>query len=216
MRQYAPPIVLLMMPLRCCNVIHPKLISILFLFAVVSIIVTRTILAQDAQPSIGPKFGFLPTLTDCHPAEVRGFAFGKQATDVLLAHLIVRNRSVKTINALKVAWVVSALKDSTKVVTSICDTPLPADAILLSGSTELIEIGSLGPTENLNIVTHPQMLDDPSGRTIIIKDPIVTSRAMLPLTSDPIRKDEKYIVAVYISEIQFQDGTQWLAKRIES
>ena len=190
----------------------PKLVSILILFAVGSTIVTRTLSAQETQTSIQPKFGFLPTLTDCHPAEVRGFAFGRQAADVLLAHLIVRNRSDKTIKALKVAWVVSAFKDSTKVLTSICDAQLPADAILLSGSTELIEIGSLVPTESLNIVTHPQMVGDPSSRTVIIKDPFVTSRAMLPLTSDPIRKDEKYIVAVYISEIQFQDGTHWLAK----
>lgn len=173
---------------------------------------SQTMDAQELHPSIRQKFGFLPAYRECHPAEVKGFAFGNQALEVLLAQIFVRNRSNKIVTAVKVGWTVYEYIDGVKMAGSACDAVPKSAPGLLSGTTQLIKLGSLGPTETINLGTNPLMIQHPENRTIFVDRPFVTAEDLKSLMLNERRKAEKYMVIIYVSEIHYEDGTTWAAE----
>lgn len=168
--------------------------------------------AQELQPSIRGKFVFLPAYRLCHPAEVIGFGFGKQLPEVLLAQILIGNRSNKTIKAVKLGWKVYRGADRNKIMYSSCDDPPPPVELFLSGQTQLIQIESLAPKETMNIGIEPLMLPIKADKTVFVTHPFLTLDDVDALRGRMMPKAEKYVVFFYVSEIHYDDATTWVAK----
>ena len=166
--------------------------------------------AQEPQRSVRERFVFLPAYRQCHPAEVKGFALGKQPFDVLLAQVIIGNRSNKTIAAVKLGWRVYSYADGNRVANTRCDNPPSVDA-LLAGTTQLIQLNALAPTETSNISTNPLILPVQATRTVFVDRPFLTAEDVKSLPLDGPPRKIKYTVILYVAEIQYTDSTTWTA-----
>ena len=166
--------------------------------------------ARGPQPSVRERFVFLPAFRQCHPAEVKGFAFGKQPLDVLLAQVIVGNRSNKAIVAVRLGWRVYSYADGNRVANSPCDTP-PSLEPLLAGTTQLINLNALAPNETSNISTDPLILPVQATRTVFVDRPFLTAEDVKSLPLDGPPRKIKYTAFLYVAEIQYTDGTTWTA-----
>jgi hypothetical protein len=181
-----------------------------FIFLILALAASRDVAAraQRTQSSVRERFVFLPGYRQCHPAEVKGFAFGNQPVDVLLAQVTVGNRSDKTIAAVKLGWKVYSYADGIRVAHSPCDNPPPAE-VLLAGTTQLLELSALAPKETSNISTNPLILSIPATKTVFVDRPFLTADDVKSLPLDGPPRKIKYMVILYIAEIQYADNTTW-------
>jgi hypothetical protein len=164
--------------------------------------------AQGRQPSVRERFVFLPAYRQCHPVEVKGFALGKQPPDVLLAQVIVGNRSDKTVAAVKLGWRVYTYADGSSVAHSPCDNP-PSVEPLLAGTTGLIQLNALAPKETSNISTNPLILPVSATRTVFVDRPFLTAEDVKSLPLDGPPDKIKYTAILYVAEVQYTDSTTW-------
>ena len=165
--------------------------------------------AQELQASIRQKFLFLPAYRECRPAEVTGFAFGNQPLEVLLAQVYVRNRSDKIITAVRVGWTAYDHAYGVQVAGSACEEIPIAALARLSGSSDLIELGSLASKETITLGTKPLMIEKPANKTIFVDRAFVTAENVKSLIPEDDRNAEKFMLLIYISEVHYEDGTTW-------
>jgi hypothetical protein len=156
---------------------------------------------------IHEKFTIVPAYHHCYPAEVSGIALGGQPLGVLLAQITVENRSNKTITAVRLGWKVTAFK-ATVLSDEACGVP-PDDRVLLSGSTPLIELNQLAQAESVNIGTNPLKLPTTVTKTVFIDYPILSANDVKSSPVEWNRRDSRYNIALYVSEIHYLDGTRW-------
>ena len=94
---------------------------------------------------------------------------------------------------------------------SLCDaTPEPAD-IYLSGITPLIQVGHFANGEVYNLTSIRGMTFYLATKNITLDQPIIRWDEVKSLTLDGTRATFKgnYAAIIYVSEIQFEDGTTW-------
>jgi len=146
----------------------------------------------------------------CDPVQVRRFALGKQPPEAVLAQIAVRNASDKPIKSLTVGWRVYAEVESRKAAFESCESELSA-RVLASGSTNVIPVTYLEPKASVTIAINPlPVVNGPEGRTSFIDRPLVTVDDLRPLIVDgkPVAPG-KYGLVVFVSEVQYTDGTTW-------
>jgi hypothetical protein len=158
---------------------------------------------------IRENFVVVPAYHKCYPVEVKGIVLTGDPLDVLLAQVIVENHSAKSVTAVKLGWRVHAFSRTVKPDLA-CGVP-PTDKVLLAGVTPRIDLGQLAPKETSNIGPNPLINPQiPATKTVFIYKPILTANDVQTLPLAETRRTVKYSVAMYVSEIQFSDGTTWI------
>ena len=189
------------------NLLAPLVLSILILH----LSFPQSVKSQEAERLrlIRENFLVVPAYHKCYPVEVKGIMLTGDPLDVLLAQVIVENRSDKSVTALKLGWRVHAFSRTVKPDLA-CGVP-PADQVLLAGDTPRIYLGQLAPKETSNIGPNPLVNQQiPATKTVFILKPILTANDVQTLPLAETRRTAKYRVAIYVSEIQFSDGTTWV------
>ena len=145
----------------------------------------------------------------CQPAEVKVVVMGSR--EALTSQVTVVNFSEKPVKAMKLGWNVYELNAGNKRVLSECAATLEPAEVFLTGSTPLIQLGPLSKNETCNISLNPLMVEAPATKTVFVEQPIITWDQIKPLTVDGVlgHFKENYVVVLYVSEIQFDDGATW-------
>ena len=140
----------------------------------------------------------------CHPAEVIAFADRKPA--VLVSHVTVENRSDKSISAIQLGWKVYESNGGELK----CGIPAK-EQVLLSGTTPLINLVTLNPTETIEIQSYETLhrLRPPNVTHTMVNKHVFLSAMHLGALLSSRREGQKYAVALYVHEIKFTDGTAW-------
>ena len=162
--------------------------------------------------TIRQRFTIVPANRRCQPASLKYISFGEQPDDALVAEVTVENRSDKTLTAVKLGWKVFDEVNGTKMQIGFCDAQPPDAEMLLSGSTQLIELEALASKETADVSIAPLVVGVPATKRIFIEHPLLTANDVksLPLT-DPTRVTI-YAVVMFVSEIHYADGTTWEIK----
>lgn len=173
--------------------------------------------AMEAPKVPGKSISFVPYYhprAGCHPVEVKFVSLGGQPLDVLLAQVTIENFSAKPVTAVKLGWDVYKRDVGVRRSLSPCDVTSDESEVILSGITPLIELGVLLQGETVNIGTNPLKILVPATKTYFVEHPIITWDEAKSLTDDGTRKTLKddYAVLLYVSEINFSDGTKWEGK----
>ena len=187
-----------------------RLVLVVFLLAVAfNLSQDRNLKAQQRPLTIRQRFTIVPANQRCQPASLKYISFGQQPADALVAQVTVENRSDKTLTAVKLGWKVYDQVNGTKMQIGFCDAQPPEAEILLSGSTQLIQLEALALKETANVSIDPLVISTPATKTIFIEHPLLTANDVksLPLT-DPTPVS-KYAVVMFVSEIHYADGTTW-------
>ena len=187
-----------------------RLVLVVLLLAVAfNLSPDRNLKAQQRPLTIRQKFSIVPANQRCQPASLKYISFGQQPADALVAQVTVENRSDKTLTAVKLGWKVYDQVNGTKMQIGFCDAQPPDAEILLSGSTQLIQLEALALKETANVSIDPLVISTPATKTIFIEHPLLTANDVksLPLT-DPTPVF-KYAVVMFVSEIHYADGTTW-------
>jgi hypothetical protein len=171
---------------------------------------------QEAQ-SPKKKFsvvGYYPSPVACHPVLVKAVSIGAKPPEVLTAQVTIVSFSAKPVTAVKLRWDVYRWDVAMKKRRSGCDGSSEAAEIFLTGTTPLIQLGQLAQNETCNISTYPLLIASPATKTIFVEQPIIAWSEVKPLTSDGTRNTFKddYAAVIYVSEIQFEDGTKWIGE----
>lgn len=148
----------------------------------------------------------------CHPVEVKVIALGGQPQGALLAQITIESFSAKPVRAVKIGWNVYRSDVGVRKSLSPCGVTAEAVEVLLSGITPLIEVGELLKRETVNISTNPPRIPMPGLRTVFVDQPLITLDEVRSLREDGKAFKDDCTVLVYISEIDFSDGTQWEGK----
>lgn len=145
----------------------------------------------------------------CDPAQVKSFALGKQPLEAVLAQVEVRNNSEKSIAAIKLAWRIYA-GESSRAQFQSCDAE-PSEALLASGSTQLISLVELVPKAVVTVGINPlPVVYGYESQTVIVDRPFVTLDDVRPLAVDgKLVPPGKYSLVVFVSEAHYLDGTTW-------
>lgn len=188
--------------------IKRQVLLVLLLAVAFNLSPDRNLKAQQRPMTIRQRFTIVPANQRCQPASL-SLSFGYQPDDALLAEVTVENRSDKTLTAVKLGWKVYDAVNGTKMQIGFCDAQPPDAEILLSGSTQLIELEALASKETATVSIAPLVVGIPATKTIFIEHPLLTANDVksLPLT-DPT-PGFKYAVVVFVSEIHYADGTTW-------
>jgi len=169
----------------------------------------RNLEAQQRPMTVRQRFTIVPANQRCQPASLKYISFGEQPDDALVAQVTVENRSDKTLTAVKLGWKVFDEVNGTKMQIGFCEAQPPDAEILLTGSTQLIQLEALALKETANVSIDPLVIPTPATKTIFIEHPLLTANDVksLPLT-DPTPVI-KYAVVMFVLEIHYADGTTW-------
>ena len=165
--------------------------------------------AQDEAREIRRQFVFYPGFRFCNPAEVKGFGLGKQPLEVMLGQVYVESRSEKAIGAVKLGWKVYEFEEGIRIAISKCEAPAAPEA-LLSGGTDFIDLAALLPKEITIVGIDPLPVPQPGKRTIYVSRPFMTVDDVKLVVDSQKAVSNRYVVVLYVSEIRFVDGTQWV------
>jgi len=191
------------------NTITRQVLVVLLLAVAFNLSPDRNLKAQQRPITIRQRFTIVPANQRCQPASLKYVSFGRQPADALVAQVTVENRSDKTLTAVKLGWKVYDEVNGTKMQIGFCDAQPPDAEILLSGSTQLIQLEALALKETANVSIDPLVIPTPATKTIFIEHPLLTANDVksLPLT-DPTPVI-KYAVVMFVLEIHYADGTTW-------
>lgn len=172
--------------------------------------ITRHGLAQDAKQLrlIRESFVVVPAYSGCYPVEVKGIALGGYPLEVILGQATVENISDKTVTAVRLGWKVHGFTQGIRPPDLSCGVP-PEGKVFLAGSTPLISLGQLGPSETCHIGQKPLFGKPPATHTVFIDYSILRTDDVKSLPVDETTRPHKYAIAVYVSEIHYADGTTW-------
>lgn len=184
--------------------------TLLFAFVLPSDLNLRA--QQQAVAPIRRRVVIVPAVQRCQPAEVKTLSFGPQPADSLLAQAMVENRSDKVISAVHLGWRVYDYPEGTRVNLAFCDPQAPSAVIRLAGVTQLIQLDRLGPQETATISINPTVLPTTATKIAFIDHPLLTAEDVKSLPLDPATPTLKYAIVVFVSEIEYADGTRWELK----
>jgi hypothetical protein len=172
-------------------------------------------LTQQTESFVQRKFSILPYVRKegCHPAEIKAISMGAVPPDALTTMIAIKSFSDKAISALKVRWDIYQWDIGTKRQRSDCNVAADPTEIVLSGTTQLIDVGRLVKGETYTITSNPPHLQSPfpSNRVVQVDWPIIGWDQLKPLAIDSPRRvlKDDYMGLIYVSEIHFEDGTRW-------
>jgi hypothetical protein len=149
----------------------------------------------------------------CHPVEVRVASIGAFPPEVLTSQVVIESFSEKPVTGVKLRWDVYNLAVARQKTLFSCNATPEAADIYLSGITPLIQVGHFANGEVYNITSIQGMTFPLATNNIILNRPIIGWDEVKGLTLDGTRATFKgnYAVIIYVSEIQFEDGTRWEA-----
>ena len=147
----------------------------------------------------------------CHPVEVRVASIGAFPPDVLTSQVVIESFSEKPVTGVKLRWDVYDRAVARKKTLSSCDAAPELADIHLSGITPLIQVGHFVNGEVYNITSIRGMTFPLATNNIALDRPIIGWDEVKGLTVDGTRATLKgdYAAIIYVSEIQFEDGTRW-------
>lgn len=147
----------------------------------------------------------------CHPVQVTAASVGSRPPEVLTGQVTITSFSDKPVAAIKLTWEVYRWDVAMKKRRSNCDVGSEGVETVLSGSTDIIQLGQFARNETCNISTYPLPIDNPATKTVFIDQPIIAWDQVKPLTLDGTRRTfkEDFAAVIYVSEIQFADGSRW-------
>jgi hypothetical protein len=169
------------------------------------------VLAADSSKKKFSVVGYYPGPAGCHPVQVTAVSIGSKPPEVLTAQVTLVSFSNKPVTAVKLKWEVFRWEVAMKKRLSNCGVGPEAVETFLSGITTLIKLGPLAQKETCNISTYPLLINTPATKTVFVDQPIIAWDQVKPLTLDGSRNTfkEDYAAVIYVSEIQFEDGTTW-------
>lgn len=153
-------------------------------------------------------------LQRCFPAEVSWITSGSYDPGALLSELTIRSNSPKVIKAVRLGWYVYDDKLFGKFWKAGCSDEPIKEKPLLSGQTQLIELGRMSQNQAFNVGTSPRIMLVPADVTLFVKTPFVMISDILSLSTDGTYRGikEVYGMFVAVSEVHFEDGTKWVAE----
>jgi hypothetical protein len=165
--------------------------------------------AQEKERAIRQQFVFYPGFRFCNPAEVKGFGLGEQPVDLMLGQVIVESRSEKMIAAVKLGWKVYDSEVGMRIALTGCAAPGTPEAYL-TGGTDFIDLEALPPKETTIVGINPLPVLQPGKRTNYVGRPFITVDDVKPVVELQTEVSKRFVVVLYVSEIRFGDGTQWV------
>jgi len=149
--------------------------------------------------------------TGCHPIEVRVASIGAFPPEVLTSQVVIESFSEKPVTGIRLRWDVYDRSVARKKIFSPCDATTEPANMYLSGSTPLIQVGHFANGEVYNLTSIRGMTFPLATNNIILDRPIIGWDDVKVLTLDGTRGSFKgtYAAIIYVSEIQFEDGTRW-------
>jgi hypothetical protein len=149
----------------------------------------------------------------CLPAEVTGIGQGGAPPEGL--EVVIKNFDRKTIQAVKLGWYFVEDKDMTlpgRFLRTPCEAPPLPDKIILSGNTQLIEVGPLDSQQTCAIGKQPLKFKYNDVDKIALTDfHLMTIDDIKELTTDGTIRTLKgiYSVVLAVTEIHYADGSTW-------
>jgi hypothetical protein len=142
---------------------------------------------------------------------VKVVSIGAQPPEVLTSQVVIESFSDKPVAGVKLRWDVYSWDVGRKKAQSSCDATPEAADIYLSGTTPLVRVGSLAKGEVYNITSNPRATFPLATKTIVVDRPIIAWDEVKHLTLDGTRATftGHYAAVIYVSEVQFEDGTRW-------
>ena len=194
-------------------------VGLLILFTLSSQYKSARSLCQESSSTA--KKGFFAILpyyhsrnyprTGCHPVEVKLVSIGAYPPEVLTSQVVIESFSDKPVASVKLRWDVYSRSLGRKKATARCDvTPEPGE-VFLSGTTQPIQVGHLANGELCNITSILGATVSFATKNIFVDQPIIAWDQVKSLTLDGTRATFKgeYGAIIYVSEVQFEDGTKW-------
>jgi hypothetical protein len=185
--------------------------SLLLLFASMVITLGPNAHAQESTLLLRQRVIIFPAFRPCDPAQVKMFALGKQPREAILAEVTVENHSEKIISAMKLGWRVYGEEEGRKISLASCSPNSASAEVLLTGTTDVIQLTSLSPKETSTIGINPLPAPTSATKTVFVDRPLVTVDDVksLVMDSDNRVSTRKYALVIFVSEIQYNDGTRW-------
>ena len=186
-------------------------LSLLALFMVTTQNLTDRVRAAQGSNKKFTAIGHYTGPGGCHPVQVTAASVGSRPPEVLTGQVTITSFSDKPVAAIKLTWEVYRWDVAMKKRRSNCDVGSEAVETVLSGSTDLIQLGQFARNETCNVSTYPLLIDSLATKTVFIDHPIIAWDQVKSLTLDGTRKTfkEDFAAVIYISEIQFLDGSKW-------
>jgi hypothetical protein len=159
--------------------------------------------------------GYYTWPTPCHPVMVNSTTIGANPPEILTAQASIVSFSAKPVVAVRLKWNVYRYDVAMKKRKGGdgCEPSAEKAEIFLSGTTPLIMIGKLLEKEVCTIGPNPLAIVPPrhEPKVVFIDRPIIMWDEVKSLTVDGTRNTFKdnYAAVVFVSEIQFDDGSTW-------
>lgn len=151
----------------------------------------------------------------CFPAEVRAISSSPNHPSIFIFELSIKSYSRKPIKAIVLGWYVYDDKTTRKLWNVACgDKPIEEKPIL-SGRTQLIELGRMFENQTFNVGTAPRIMRlHPADMTLFTPSPLITISDLSSLSRDGTREGLRDFYGMFIAvrEVYFEDGTKWVAE----
>ena len=170
--------------------------------------------AQKPRPAKRGGVNARIYLQNCFPAEVNHITGGSRDPGALLSELTIKSNSPKIIKAVRLGWYVYDDKLFGKFWKAGCSDEPIKEKPLLSGQTQLIELGRMSENQSFNVGTAPRIMLWPADVTLFVKAPFVMYSDVLSLSTDGTYAGikESYGMFIAVREVHFEDGTRWVAE----
>ena len=197
--------------------------SVLRTAAILLLTLTATVLnsfgqEQKAQGETGQekKGGVSPRIypQPCFPAAVSAITGGSRDPGALVSELSIKSNSSKPIKAVRLGWYVYDDKTSMRLWNVACGDKPIAERPVLTGQTQLIELGRMFENQTFNVGTAPRLILWPADATLFIKTPLIMVSDLSSLSIDGTRQGLRDVYGMFIAvrEVHFEDGTKWVAQ----
>jgi hypothetical protein len=166
--------------------------------------------AREKKGGISPRMYHQP----CFPATVSAITGGSFDPGAFVSELTIKSNSPKPIKAVILGWYVYDDKTSQKIWNMACgDKPIEQRPVL-SGQTQLIELGRMLENQTFNVGTAPRIMLWPADVTVFVKTPLIMMSDFISLSTDGTRQGLRdiYGMIIAVREVHFEDGTKWVAE----
>ena len=165
---------------------------------------------QEKKRGVSPRL----YLQDCFPAGVSGITGGSFDPGALVSELVVKSYSSKPIKAVRLGWYVYDDKTSMKFWKAGCSDKPIEEKPVLSGQTQLIELGRMLENQTFDVGTAPRIMMSRADVTIFVKTPLIMMSDLSSLSTDGTQRGmrDAYGMFIAVREVYFEDGTKWVAE----
>lgn len=168
---------------------------------------------QNTQPKKG---GFAARIyrQDCFPAEVHSITGGSYDPGAFTSEVVIKSNSPKTIKAVMLGWYVYDNKITWKLWQAGCGDKPIEERPVLTGQTQLIELGLMLKNQRFRVGTARRLVLSPVEAVVVINSPLIMMSDFSSLHTDEARRgsDDYYGVFIAVREVHFEDGAKWVAE----